>query len=428
MKRRRVLQHVAAMPVVAGIGQSSALEQKWNMPFADAQNTGYAPLDVARGRLGVAWRASFDDRLFADSTTYDGTAYLGLEDGQIIEIDTETGTHRTLTSLPAQPGWSITTGRDRLYLTAYDDMIYAVSRTNGSIEWHRPISTTQGSPPTLHGGEVFVGRSDGTLYSFESNTGASQWRASLPGPIEWPPAVTDGVVVAREDSGVTVAFERDSGDELWRFESEADTLAQAIGSPVISDGRVYVEGEIPEAQEDIARQVVALDLDSGEEIWRGKRLRGSLVHLIARPDAIVFSSHRDLRAVDPATGDEIWSRSEDDPKTHLASVNDAIYAVDDEVRVIDPADGNVRTRFSPSLSSDSNYLSPRSPIPGGLLLETSSEILAVTDAAADSRDSFPWKLIGGAGAASLLGGGALLWHQLQKRSGVPDTPPSNDAD
>lgn len=426
LERRELLKHVGALPVFAGIGQSSTTEPNWNMPFADAQNTGYAPYRPARGGLGVAWRASFDAVAIAGYTTYGSTAYVGLEDGRIVEIDTVTGEVQPLATLGARPGWSITTGSERLYLTTFDDVAYAVDRGTGKIHWQQPVSDTQGSPPTLHGGDVFIGRNDGTLYAFDANSGASVWKATLPGKIVLPPSVTDDLVVANETGGVTIAFDRDSGDERWRFDTEAATFPYTFGSPVVSNGRVFLECDVPGEPVNTDRQIVALSLDDGEELWRARRLMAPLVYLIARPEAIVFSSRRDLRAVDPATGDELWARSHSGRETHLASVEDAIYAVDDKVRVIDPASGNVRTRYSPSVAGDSDRLALRAPIPGGMLLWTPHEILAVTGAAANHRDGIPWKLLGGAGVAGLLGSGAL-WRHRQKQSADAEPAPPNDA-
>lgn len=421
LSRREVLSHTV---VGAGIVRGSSRTQPgsdWSNPFADPQNTSHAGLPSPTSGIGVEWRTSFDTRISARPTTADGKAYLGLEDGQIFEISLETGEHRSMTTLPARPGWYVTAGPERLYLTALNETLYAIDRQSGDVEWRREMSTRQGSIIVRHDGDLFIGRHDGTLYRFDATDGTKLWEAALPNRIEMPPAVTGTTVVARDYGGTTVAVDREDGSQKWELATGAGSLVPAADCPVVKDDLVFVERTDPTGDDELLRQVIALDIESGDQRWHGSRLQGTLISLVSRPDRIVHSSHRELRSVDPATGQHHWSRPLEnpgtigEPVTHLASVDGAIYAVGDDVRVIDPATGDVRYRLRPSTEADADGLGLGPAIPNGILVRTNSELIAVSDSGSTGSDDVPWTLVGGAGAA-VLGGGALLWRQLQKRS------------
>jgi outer membrane protein assembly factor BamB len=128
--------------------------------------------------------------------------------------------------------------------------------------------------------------------------------------------VTDGAhIVALFGSQGLFCFDR-AGELLWKVDLGVldagwffDPTAQwgSASSPVIWDGKVIVQVDVHGGS-----FIVALDLLSGEELWRTARDEVSswatpTVVETAAGAEIVTNGGRAIRAYDPGTGEELWS-------------------------------------------------------------------------------------------------------------------------
>lgn len=121
-----------------------------------------------------------------------------------------------------------------------------------------------GNSPTIVDGTLYV-TDETTLLAVDIDSRDVLWTTQLgetvPGSA---PAVVDGIcyVTGVDDTGVVIALEADSGAEVWR---------RAVGGPPVTpsvwNGRCYVQGE---------DGIVSLDAYTGELEWETTAVEGSI--------------------------------------------------------------------------------------------------------------------------------------------------------
>ena len=159
----------------------------------------------------------------------------------------------------------------RLFVVTGNGMVYGLDAAAGTELWRRQIKAPIRSAPTVAQGHVLVPTADGQLFALDTAAGELLWQhaglfeqTGLLGGAS--PAVADGIVVAAYASGEVVALSLDNGQQLWsdtvlrpRRTLAIGTIADIVGDPVISGGRVIVAG--------VSGEMAAFDLERGVRLW-----------------------------------------------------------------------------------------------------------------------------------------------------------------
>ncbi len=147
-------------------------------------------------------------------------------------------------------------------------------------KWQFDIATFEGgrggsvtSTPVVGNGMVYVTAWNGKLYALDEDSGAVVWQhtgaeTTFLG-LEGSPALTaDGRVIVTNDRIVECLDARD-GTLLWQTTVSEAAESEMWGGAVVANGRVFV-GVASKADSPCASdgQITALDLDSGEVLWR----------------------------------------------------------------------------------------------------------------------------------------------------------------
>lgn len=132
--------------------------------------------------------------------------------------------------------------------------------------------------PVVAGGCVYVGSSlatfgrEGWVFALNADTGDLAWRVKVDGGVYSTVAYDDGVLyafVSRVSSPYVIALDAQTGDELWQTVVDTQTGADAVSSPIVFDGMVWVgiSGTAAEVNEGDRSQFqgnqVLLDADDG---------------------------------------------------------------------------------------------------------------------------------------------------------------------
>lgn len=111
------------------------------------------------------------------------------------------------------------------------------------------------STPIVDGGCVFVtsqgaSTSIARVAALDADDGAERWTADIPvgraafgGPMVGSPAVTGDLVLAavnKQAGPFIVALDRDTGTEVWRTTIDTQELSGINASPVVHDGMVFI--------------------------------------------------------------------------------------------------------------------------------------------------------------------------------------------
>jgi len=173
---------------------------------------------------------------------------------------------------------SVTVDGDRLYVGAAkttgfgaDGFVFALDRTSRQVAWKfaadndlLPVFCT----PTAAGGKVYFGEGLHTdkgcrLFALDAATGKSAWANPFPttSHTEGQPRVANGkLYFSAGDDGLYCA-DAATGAKVWQFAGKEQKL-HVDGAPAVSGKRVFLGSGLYT----LAR--VALDADTGKELWR----------------------------------------------------------------------------------------------------------------------------------------------------------------
>src|SRR5438105_2751201 len=204
----------------------------------------------------------------ANSSTHSGSAAASTSVPRI------TPTLRTIPAPTAKPivspVWSqhdvsVTTADGVAYAGTYDNAVYALRISNGSVLWHTKIDGSVEELPAAANGIVYVSSYVGQngpayLYALRASNGAVLWRYSNNNYI-YSPTLDNGVVyVASQDDSVT-ALRASDGIQLWRFATLGGPESQI--SPAVN-GVLYVSVPV----DGQSGGVIALRASDGSVLWR----------------------------------------------------------------------------------------------------------------------------------------------------------------
>ena len=267
--------------------------------------------DARTGRL--RWTYRTDPNAFIRAVG-SGWVIVAPDYGPLVGLDLATGSQRwrfELSSLQAAEYGTI--AGDTLFIgTSFTSegavdppVVYALDLATGRQRWRTVLdrgTDLQWAAPVVDGGQVLVADTlshEGSaptshLHALDAGTGQLRWKADLhadrQGFFAEPPVVAGGLVYVATASRGLLALEADSGREVWR----------AKGFPVVAGVRA---GLVIAAIED---RLAALDASSGLQRWEVP-VSGRGEHWpVLEGDTVYVASAGDVIAVDATTGTTRW--------------------------------------------------------------------------------------------------------------------------
>jgi outer membrane protein assembly factor BamB len=203
------------------------------------------------------------------------------------------------------------------YHTNRDSRMFCVDATTGKQVWQFPTTSHTESTPAIADGIVVFGAGDDGLYGLDALTGKKHWQytgtAGL--HVDCNPVIRDGRVFA--GSGVSqksphkqiFALDLKTGNEIWFEKVESS----AWGGPIAVGQSVYFpigNGTFTEDRDPKTGQVLCREAATGKPVWQ-KSLPNSLVGKLAQHQYTIFAGCRDgnIYALDRLTGEILWEQS-----------------------------------------------------------------------------------------------------------------------
>jgi len=267
--------------------------------------------DARTGRLRWTYRTGPNAFVRAVGS---GLVVVAADYGPLIGLDLATGQERwrfELASLQAAEYGTV--AGDTLFIgTSFPSegavdppVVYALDVATGGQRWRSVLdrgTDLQWAAPVVDGGQVLVADTlshEGSaptshLHALDAGTGQLRWKADLhagqQGFFAEPPVVAGGLVYVATASRRLLALEVDSGREVWR----------ARGFPVVAGVR---DGLVIAVIED---RLAALDAGSGVRRWEVP-VRGGGEHWpVLEGDTVYVASAGDVIAVDATAGTTRW--------------------------------------------------------------------------------------------------------------------------
>ncbi len=133
--------------------------------------------------------------------------YLGTTDRRIVELDVEKG----------RLGWTWKVGADvaspgalygnHILFSAFDAVLYALDRGNGSMAWRAPLPSRPLSGPVLSGETAFVACHESDILGFALKTGMPVGALRTSAPLQTAPLLLGGRLFVGLRDRTVVAFE-----------------------------------------------------------------------------------------------------------------------------------------------------------------------------------------------------------------------------
>lgn len=214
------------------------------------------------------------DRIVAPASQSETLAFFGTADNDVIALDNNSGDivwrFEAGHSIWGQPVYQ----DEVLYVASLDKNLYALNAANGELIWTAVFDDNEDgttgssgslpSQPVIDGDTIYVSSFDEKIHAIDLDTGVEKWSNDAEDVVWGAPAVADGRVFYGDINGKIYAVNT-AGEPLW--EAQAAGLIQS--APIVHDGVVYFGSGLLDNDEELdAGELLAFDVESGEEVWR----------------------------------------------------------------------------------------------------------------------------------------------------------------
>lgn len=227
------------------------------------------------------------------------------------------------------------------------DPLVGRDAVTGEQKWSRAGVTTPGAELVLGGGTLYLasGEYDGDVVGLDPATGKETWRSRLGKKYEQPrPIAADdrhvyvlaGILEKDFTSpdNVIAAIDTASGRIVWREKRDSGTEEYGITAATVGNRLVYT---------DYRENVTVRDTATGRQVWTKKISRSNHRRFATHGELVIVADGQRLRAFALADGKESWSLTASEFSTfsdpHV--LDGVLYASDTarSLRAVDPATG-----------------------------------------------------------------------------------------
>ncbi len=310
-------------------------------PAASPAAPAAAPAPVPGTPPGVSdvapiWSFKCEDEIRGTPEIAGSNVYVGAYDNNLYAINLTDGSlvwkYATDGGLPGSP----VANDDLIFIGSEDRRLHAVSARSGRIQWAYYTDGPVRSTPRVAAGHIFFGSDDGYLHAVNLATGRRAWRVQGSAQVRSRPAVSNDRLFFGTEGGEFYAVDF-TGEYRWRFKAKRAVSC----APLLHQGVIYFGS--------VDGLVYALDEASGWAIWKFRTSKPTISSpVIAGSLLYIGSADHNLYAIDIRSGREAWRYETGDQVTSSPAVHDDrvyIGSVDGCVYALDAATGRVRWRF-----------------------------------------------------------------------------------
>ncbi|MEF8848715.1 MAG: PQQ-binding-like beta-propeller repeat protein, partial [Candidatus Thermoplasmatota archaeon] len=129
-----------------------------------------------------------------------------------------------------------------IYLTSWDNYIYAVDGNRGNLEWKFETGWGINSRPYLDKENVYFGSMDNNLYSLDKKNGEFNWKYCCQASIQNRPISYKDLIIFGCDDGKIYAIDKNNGKNVWYFDpsgKKTDFIDYYLNIPFQSENIFY---------------------------------------------------------------------------------------------------------------------------------------------------------------------------------------------
>jgi outer membrane protein assembly factor BamB len=273
-------------------------------------------------------------------------------DSGLVAIDRASGQPRWAAPVPGLSGSKRVLVRAGRILTAGNGSVQANDVATGAPIWERAFDINVSSPDAADlaadDATVYVGLRDGRSLALAQSDGHTIWQAAIATP-DWTfKGLLGGATIsgdtlyvtatrylnanAFEEAAVIVALDRQSGRELWRYQSGRIDTSISHAAELAGPNLVFTDA--------YTGSVIAIDRATGVERWRQPTYGFFFGGPVVRDDT-VFAATAASRAyaLDAASGRVLWTARLEAGATSVGVCGSELFAGDFHVEVRKAASG-----------------------------------------------------------------------------------------
>ncbi|RMF48299.1 MAG: hypothetical protein D6755_04020 [Anaerolineae bacterium] len=202
----------------------------------------------------------------------------------------------------APTSWPGLAADENTAYVAYQNHVYAVDTSNGSLRWQYPQEASRSrtffaAPVLTPNGELLVGDYASVLVSLNPENGQENWRFEAAARFVGSPLSTENAIYAPTADGALYALDL-QGNPIWDTPFHSDKALWA--TPILDGDTLYVGS--------MDHTLYALNAADGSLIWK-TQLDGALnsAPLLLNGRLYIGTFAQQVVALDAANGDILWT-------------------------------------------------------------------------------------------------------------------------
>ena len=282
------------------------------------------------------WTFKCEDEIRGSVTFENGKIYCGSYDNNLYVLDASDGSliwkFPTYGGIVGKPAIF----ENNIYIGSEDKKMYCISAWTGKELWTFSTDGPIRSSVKIAEGHAFFGSDDGYLYAVNLITNKITWRIDSGSPIRTTPFITRDNVYFGNEYGDFFCLDF-SGHVRWRFK----TKKAITSSPIVDGGMVFFAS--------LDSTFYALDAKSGWVVWRFRMEKGSISSPYKSENYLVFgSADNHIYCLESGNAREIWRYKTDHQVSGSPIINNnSVYcgSADGTLYSLELKNGQLRWKF-----------------------------------------------------------------------------------
>lgn len=281
-------------------------------------NNRYVALMSANGNKSI-WFYQPEEGLIADANYSGNSVYIANTKGKINCFNKENGEVIWSKDLRTEIRGKVSIGENHVFVTSKDRKIFALSLTDGSLQWSQEINEVENkaydyfSEFGIYDNQIYFGTAAGYLYRINPSNGSTIWKEDIGHWIQAMPVRNKGqVYVATLDGAVHSLTEKASKASI-EWSKKVSDHGFSTNLVLSKDGLLATDNNMI---------IHSVDFSTGETTWKHRLLDGSWVngqHIAAEEqpgqqssptvvDGVLYIAGPDgfVNAIDAESGKELW--------------------------------------------------------------------------------------------------------------------------
>lgn len=248
---------------------SNKVYQRWyslslseKLIFSDSILPDYS-INNSYPNIKLKWQYNTGYTIGSSAAISDNNIFVGDASGKFYSLKLDDGkiqwTFNSKSPIYSTPA----VASDYVIFGSADSSIYCLNKNDGKLIWQFKANAAVLGSPLINNNVIYIGSSDKTFRAINLSTGKLIWQYSeLKGFVECKPTLIDDKIIFGAWDEHLYCLDANSGMLLWKWRTNRAGIfySPAVCNPVVSDGIVFIVA--PD------RQMTAIEIQSGKEIWR----------------------------------------------------------------------------------------------------------------------------------------------------------------